>query len=76
MLILLPPKLVIILIISEKSLFVSEIRYQKTFSSAQAINVSFKFHRNVPISVVAYALIITNEIKSVSGSGKRPFDRI
>ena len=58
------------------NLYVFDIRYQKTFGSTQSIKVEFKFSGNVPDNINGYALVLTNEIISISSDGQRQFDII
>ena len=56
------------------NLYVSDIRYQKNFESAQPIKVEFKFSGNVDAGIYGYALVFTNRLVSISSDGQRMFD--
>ena len=58
--------------------FVSDIRNLQNFSSAQPMKTNFRFDapEPVPAGVVAYALIITNKLKSISSDGQKHFHLI
>ena len=56
------------------NLYVSDIRYQKNFESAQPIKVEFKFDEVIPAGIHGYALVLTNRLISISSDGQRHFD--
>ena len=58
------------------SLYVSNIRYQKNLESAQPIKTEFKFSEDVPARIYGYALVLTNQLVSISSDGQRQFDTI
>ena len=58
------------------NLHVFDIRYQKNFESAQPINIEFKFDGVVPAGIYGYALVLTNNLISISSDGQRHFDLI
>ena len=57
-------------------LFVSDLRYQKIFSSAQPIKENFKNDRNVPTGVVANVLVFGSELNPISNDGQRLFGQM
>ena len=52
------------------------IRYQKTFESAQPIEVEVDFSENIPAGIYGYAFALTNRLVSKSSDGQRMFDLI
>ena len=56
------------------NLYVFDIRYQKSFESAQPIKVAFKFGGLVPAGIYGYALVLTNQLISISTDGQLHFD--
>ena len=51
-----------------------DIRYQKNFENAQPVKVEFKFSENIPAGIYGYALVLRNELISISSDGQRMFD--
>ena len=58
------------------NLYVFDIRYQKIFTKSQPIKVDFKFEGVVPNDMNGYALVLTNQLISISSDGERHFDLI
>ena len=58
------------------NLYVSDIRYQKSYTTSQPIKVEFKFDGVVPNNVNGYALVLTKKLVSISSDGQRHFDLI
>ena len=58
------------------NLYVFDIRYQKNYTASQPIKVEFIFDGLVPNNVNGYALVLTNELVSLSSVGQRNFDLI
>ena len=56
------------------NIYAFDIRYQKNFESSQPIKVEFKFDGVVPAGIYGYALVLTNEVISISSDGQRMFD--
>ena len=56
------------------NIYAFDIRYQKDFESSQPIKVDFKFDGVVPAGIYGYALVLTNELISISSDGQRKFD--
>ena len=56
------------------NLYIFDIRYQKTFESAQPTKVEFKFDGVVPAGIYGYALVLANRIISISSDGQKMFD--
>ena len=56
------------------NLQVFDIRYQKNLESAQPTKVEFNFSESVPAGIHGYALVLTNELVSISSDGQRHFD--
>ena len=52
------------------------MKYQKNIEKAQPIKVEFKFSENVPAGIYGYALLVTNNLVSISSDGQRHFDLI
>ena len=57
-------------------LYVFDIRYQKKFEKSQPIKVEIKFGGVIPAGIYGYALVLTNNLKSVSSDGQRHNDLI
>ena len=57
-------------------LYVFDIRHQKNYTASQPIKVKFKFNGFIPNDVNGYALVLTNELVSISSDGQRNFDLI
>ena len=58
------------------NLCVFDMRYQQSFSAFQPIKVEFKLDGVVPNDINVYALVLTNELVSVSSDGQRNFELI
>ena len=58
------------------NLYVFDIRYRKHFTNSQPIEVEFNFDAVVPNDINGYALVLTNEIVSISSDVQRHFDLI
>ena len=58
------------------NLYVFDIRYQKNFESVQPIKVEVKFDGVVPNDINGYALVLTNNLASISSDEQRYFDLI
>ena len=58
------------------NLYVFDIRYQKKLESAQPIKVKFNFLAIVPAGIYGYALVLTNNLVSISSDGQRHFGLI
>ena len=58
------------------NLYVFDIRFQKNFTKSQPIKVEFKFDGVVPNDTNGYALVLTNNLISISSDGQRHFDLI
>ena len=58
------------------NLYVSDVRYQENFESAQPIKVEFGFLEDVPAGIYGYALVLTNKLISISSDRQRMFDLI
>ena len=58
------------------NLYLFDIRYQKNYTASQSIKVEFKFDGFVPNDVNGYALVLTNELVSISSDGQRNFHSI
>ena len=56
------------------NIYSSDIRYQKNFENAQPVKVEFKFSENLPAGIYGYALVLTNNLISMSSDGQRMFD--
>ena len=56
------------------NIYVFDIQYQKNFESSQPIKVEFKFDGVIPAGIYGYALVLTNELISISSDGHRMFD--
>ena len=56
------------------NLYVFDLRYQKSFESAQPIKVEFKFDGVILAGIYGYALVLTNKLHSISPGGQRMFD--
>ena len=56
--------------------YVFDIRYQKIFQSAQPIKVEIIFDGVIRAGLYGYALVITNNLISISSHGQRHFDLI
>ena len=50
--------------------------YQKTLESAEPIKIEFKFSENVPTEIYCFALVLTNNLVSISSDVRRHFDLI
>ena len=48
------------------NLYVFDIRYQKSFESAQPLKIEFKHDGVVPAGIYWYALVLTNKLISIS----------
>ena len=55
---------------------VFDIRHHQQYNSAQPIKVRFDFRSAVPAAtnLIGYALLLINELVSVSGDGKKQLD--
>ena len=53
-------------------LYVFAIRYQQVFTASQPIKVDFKFD-GVVLDVIGYALVLKNELISISSDGQTIF---
>ena len=49
---------------------------RKNFTNSQPFKVEFKFDGVVPNDINGYALVLTNELVSLSSDGQRHFDLI
>ena len=58
------------------NLYVFDIKYQKNLENAQPIKVEFKFSENNDAGVYDYALVLKNELISISSDEQRHFDLI
>ena len=58
------------------NLYVVDIRHQQNFTDSQPIKVEFKFDGVVPNDINGYALVLTNNLSSISSDGQRHFDLI
>ena len=58
------------------NLYLLDIRYQKNYAASQPIKVEFKFDGVVLKDVNGYALVLTNQLVSISSDGSRHFDLI
>ena len=58
------------------NLYVLDIRYQKTFTNSQPLNVEYKFIGVVHNDVNGYALVLTNKLVSISSDGQQQIDLI
>ena len=56
--------------------YVFDIKYQKNLTISQPIKVEFKFEGVVPNENNGYALVLTNNIVSISSDGQRHFELI
>ena len=56
--------------------YVSGIRYQKNFESAQPIKVKIEFEGVIPAGIYGNALVLTNRLISISSDCQRHFDLI
>ena len=52
------------------------MRYQKNFTNSQQIKVELKFDGVVTDDINGYALVLTDELVSISSNGQRHFDLI
>ena len=50
-----------------------DLRYQDILTAAQPIKVEFKFNVAVPTDINGYALVLTNNIVSISSDGQKLF---
>ena len=57
-------------------IYVFDIRYQKDYTASQPIKVEYIFDGVVFINVNGYALVLTNNLVSISSDGQRHFDLI
>ena len=55
---------------------VFDIKYQQTFTASQTTKVEFKIDGVVPNVIIGYALVLTNNLFSISSGGQRHFDFI
>ena len=58
------------------NLHVFDIRYQKKYTVSQSIKVQFKFDGVIPPNTNGYALVLTNNLISISSDGQRHFHLI
>ena len=60
------------------NLYVFDIRHHQDYSSAEPIKVTFDFRPAVPAAtnLIGYALLLTNNLVSVSSDGHRQFDLV
>ena len=58
------------------NLYVFDVRYRKSFESAQPNKLEFKFSEDVPAGIYGYALVLTSDLISISSYGQRHFDLI
>ena len=58
------------------NLYAFDVRYQKIFTNSQPIELEFKINGVVPNDVNGYALVLTNNLVSISCDGQRNFDLI
>ena len=56
------------------NIYAFDIRYQKNFENAQAVNVEIKFSENIPAGIYGYAVVLTNRLASITSDGQRMFD--
>ena len=49
---------------------------RKNLEAAHRIRIEFKFFDDIPAGIYGYALVLTNELLSVSSNGQRNFDLI
>ena len=57
-------------------LYILDRRYQKNFTNSQTIKVEFKFAGAIPNDINGYALVLTNNLVSISRDRQRHFDLI
>ena len=55
------------------NIHVFDIRYQKNFESAQPIKVEFKFDGVLDAGIYGFALVLMNNLVSISSDGQRMF---
>ena len=58
------------------NLFVFDIRYQQSFTASHPIKVEWSFDGVVPNDIKGFALVLTNNLVSLSSDGQRHFDLI
>ena len=58
------------------NIYVFDIRCQKSLEPAQPIKVEFEFSQNIPAGIYGYALVLTDEVVSISSDGQRRSDLI
>ena len=58
------------------NLYVLDIRYEQKFTASQPVKEEFRFDGVVSNDINGYALLLTNNLVSVSSSGQRHFDLI
>ena len=58
------------------NIYVSDLRYLQNFTTSQRNNVAFKFSENLPVGIYGFALVLTNQLVSISSDGERCFDLI
>ena len=56
------------------NIYAFDVRYQKNFESSQPTKVEYKFDGVVPAGIYGYALVLTNNLISISSDGQRMFD--
>ena len=55
------------------NIHIFDIRYQKSFDSAQPIKPEFKFDGVIPAGIYGYALMETDRLIRISSDGQRHF---
>ena len=58
------------------NIYAFDIRYQKNVENAQPVKVEFKISENIPAGIYGYALVLTNNLISISSDGQRMFDLV
>ena len=58
------------------NIYAFDIRYQKNFENSQPVKVEFKFSEKIPAGIYGYALVLTNNLISISSDGQRMFDLV
>ena len=58
------------------NLYVADLRYQQFFTASQPNAVEFKIDGVVPDDINGYALVLTNNLVSISSDGQKHFDLI
>ena len=56
------------------NIYAFDIRYHKNFENSQPVKVEFKFSENIRAGIYGYALVLTNNLISISSDGQRMFD--